>query len=55
MTSTDDFFALYEKDNFTLEDTDIAAIAPYFVCEEGVRTVDHINIKTKMAADRKLG
>ena len=53
MTSTDNFFALYEKDNFTLEYTDIAAIALFIVCEEGVRAADHLNIKTKMAADRK--
>ena len=54
MTPTDRIlFGLYEKDNFTLEYTDIAIITPYFVCGGGVRAVDHITMKNKMASDRK--
>ena len=48
-------FEVCENDKFTIEYTEIEAISPYhrFVCVGGDMTVDYINMKNKMVADRK--
>ena len=43
---------LYEKDNFTTEYTDIAAVSLYYVYR-GIRADDYINMKSKMTADKE--